>query len=777
MRSVQEDGSVETYIGIIDEIIYYNDDNGYAVAVLTTENDSISIKGIMPFINYGDQLKVVGELDDHAQYGMQLKVKYVEHVKPTDEASLYRYLASGVIKGIGEATAQLLIETFGKDVLDVIQYTPEKLLSISGIGPKKLEQIIESYREQYELRDFIIYFQNLNLSVANAMRIYRQLGYEAMQMVERNPYILAETVSGIGFKVADRIAEGMGIDRHSPYRIKAGIQYVLQQFASEGHTYMPLDMLAKRVAMTLQVVESDVAIIIRDAAMGGAVFLETQDEHQQQEMPDSAMAFHGVLSEGSSPAADHMIRVFLPAYYYAEQHVAEKLYQLVSEVQPLTLDNFDTFIERFERDKGIVLGDKQKQAIERAVASGVFTITGGPGTGKTTIINAVLEAYESQDKRIALMAPTGRAAKRMTEATRREAKTIHRVLEFQGEFEFARNETNPIEADVIIVDEISMVDIMLMYRLLDAISAGAHLILVGDADQLPSVGAGRVLDDILRSGLIPYIALDEIYRQADTSLITVNAHRINHGEMPVLNQKDKDFFFIGRSKPALILNELEALISTRLKDYYGLSPLEDIQVLAPMKNSPIGVTALNTMLQKILNPETKQKTQHQFGSMMLRDGDKVMQTKNNYNLEWTTADGEEGQGVFNGDIGFVQVIDLDARTVAVLFDGEREVIYDFPVVDELIHAYAITIHKSQGSEFRAVLMPMGFAPPMLMSRNILYTAITRARDLVILVGDKRAMGEMIKRDQELNRYSGLYDRLMRLKSISGNMIGGDDHGN
>jgi exodeoxyribonuclease V alpha subunit len=768
---MQEGDHLETYVGIIDEIIYYNDDNGYAVAVLSTEDDYISIKGVMPFINYGDQLKVVGELDDHAQYGLQLKVKYVEHVKPTDEASLYRYLASGVIKGIGESTAQLLIEAFGKEVLDIIQYAPERLLEISGIGPKKLEQITASYREQYELRDFIIYFQNLNLTVASAMRIYRQLGYEAMQMVERNPYILAEQVSGIGFKVADRIAEGMGIDRHSPYRIKAGIQFVLQQFASEGHTYMPMGMLAKRVAMTLQVMESDVAVMVRDAAMNGTIFLETPSESFNEadvhESFDSMPAQHlQQLSEQTSEAADQNIRVFLPTYYYAEQHVAEKLYQLISEAQPLSIDNFKAFIDRFESEKGIVLGLKQKEAIERAVSSGVFTITGGPGTGKTTIINAVLEAYESQDKRIALMAPTGRAAKRMTEATRREAKTIHRVLEFQGEFEFARNETNPIEADVIIVDEISMVDIILMYRLLDAVRAGAHLILVGDADQLPSVGAGRVLDDILRSGLIPFIALDEIYRQADASLITVNAHRINHGEMPLLNQKDKDFFFIGRAKPQQILNELEALVSSRLRDYYGFDPLEDIQVLAPMKNSPIGVTALNALLQQILNPESAHKAERKFGNMTLRVGDKVMQTKNNYSLEWTTVGGDEGQGVFNGDIGFVKAIDVDARTVDILFDGEKRVVYDFPIVEELIHAYAITIHKSQGSEFRAVLMPMGFAPPMLMSRNILYTAITRARDLVILVGDKRAMQEMIQRDQELNRFSGLYDRLLKLKVYS-----------
>jgi exodeoxyribonuclease V alpha subunit len=751
---------LDTYIGVVDDIIYYNEENGYAIAVLEIEDDILSIKGVMPFLTYGNRIKVVGEMDDHAQYGPQLNVKHIEHMKPTDEDELYRYLASGVITGIGEATAKVLVETFGKEVLEIIQHSPEKLLDIPGIGPKKLEQIVLSYKEQYELRDFIIYFQNLNLTINMAMKIYKTLGYQALQMVERNPFVLAEEITGIGFKVADQIAENMGIDHHSPYRIKAGIHYILQKFANEGHTYMPEALLLKRVTAELKVLAEDVKIILKEGAINGDVFLEAPLSADEDAID--------ALEKPISPLSDEgEIRVYLPAYYQAEQRIAEKLYHLIHGVTPLKQLDFNSYIASFEEKKGILLGEKQKEAIENAIKSGVFVVTGGPGTGKTTIINAILEAYELKEKKLLLVAPTGRAAKRMTEATLREAKTIHRALEFQGELEFVRKYDNPLEADVIIVDEISMVDVILMHRLLDAIKLGSHLIIVGDADQLPSVGAGRVLDDIMSSGLVPFTRLDEIYRQAETSLITVNAHKINHGEMPLLNQHDKDFFFISRPKPQQILGEIRALIDGRLSDYYGLDPLVDIQILAPMKNSPTGVKALNQLLQDILNPSQDGKPEKQSGGQIFRVGDKVMQIKNNYNLEWVTSEGEEGKGVYNGDIGFITDIDLEERHLIVCYDGDKEVTYDFVGLEELTHAFAITIHKSQGSEFKAVIMPMGFVPPMLMSRNILYTAITRAKELVILVGDKRAMQEMVARNQEMKRYSGLGERLLKLKWMTG----------
>ncbi|HSN65583.1 MAG TPA: AAA family ATPase, partial [Fusibacter sp.] len=417
--------------------------------------------------------------------------------------------------------------------------------------------------------------------------------------------------------------------------------------------------------------------------------------------------------------------------------------------------------------RGILLADRQKEAVDASLHSGVFVITGGPGTGKTTIINAIIQAYESLNKKVVLAAPTGRAAKRMTETTQRESKTIHRLLEFQGESNFQKNADNPLKTDVLIIDEISMVDIVLMYRLLDAVELGTHLILVGDSDQLPSVGPGSVLKDLLESEWVDSCRLTEIYRQSEASLIAVNAHMINKGEMPMLNKADKDFFFISKGRADDILNEIKNLVMERLPNYYNLNPMEDIQVLSPVKGSGVGVEALNDMLQNVVNPPSKKKVEKVFGKKRFREGDKVMQIKNNYNLEWTTKYAEEGKGVFNGDIGYITEIDEIERTVTILYDQEREVIYDFPTVDELVLAYAITVHKSQGSEFKAIIMPMAFIPPMLMSRNILYTAITRARELLVLVGEKRALSEMIKRTQEAKRNSGLKTRLLYYKELFG----------
>ena len=493
--------------------------------------------------------------------------------------------------------------------------------------------------------------------------------------------------------------------------------------------------------MELQVKSEDVIDQIATMTMAGSLFVE--------------------LTE------DEKTAVYLPSLYYAEQQVAHKLYELMRHTTKVKNHDIDYFLDQFEKTRGILLAELQKRAIEASLQNGVFVVTGGPGTGKTTIINAIIEAYESLEKKVLLAAPTGRAAKRMTETTQREAKTIHRLLEFQGESNFQKNETNPIKTDVLIIDEISMVDIVLMYRLLDAVELGTHLILVGDADQLPSVGPGSVLKDLLGSGWIDSIRLTEIYRQSEASLIAINAHSINRGEMPILNKADKDFFFISKSKSDEILNEIKNLVIERLPNYYNLNPMEDIQILSPVKGSGVGVEALNDMLQSVVNPPSKKKTEKVFGKKKFRIGDKVMQIKNNYNLEWTTKYAEEGKGVFNGDIGIITEIDESARTMTVLFDQEREVIYDFPTVDELVLAYAITVHKSQGSEFKAVIMPMAFVPPMLMSRNILYTAITRARELLVLVGDKRALSEMIQRTHEAKRNSGLKKRLLKYKDVLG----------
>lgn len=735
-----------TYEGVVQDIIYYNEENGYVIAVLDVVDDLLSIKGCIPFIREGDRLRVVGRIDMHAFYGEQLNVDYVEHIKPTDVEDVFKYLASGIIKGIGETTAQLMVEAFGRDALDILQTDPEKLLNIAGIGPKKLEQIVMSYKEQYELRDFIMYFQSLNISINLAMRIYKRYGHEGIVIIEGNPYILADELVGVGFKQADQIAMKMGVDFHSPFRIASGINFILNREASHGHTYCEQNHLVLRTTQELSVKADDVVMQIGSMAVAGNLHVEK------------------IVDEKTG---DEKVIVYLPSLFYAEQHVANKIYQLMANaVKSKYLDTVG-FIKEFEETRGILLADRQKEAVDASLHSGVFVITGGPGTGKTTIINAIIQAYESLNKKVVLAAPTGRAAKRMTETTQRESKTIHRLLEFQGESNFQKNADNPLKTDVLIIDEISMVDIVLMYRLLDAVELGTHLILVGDSDQLPSVGPGSVLKDLLESEWVDSCRLTEIYRQSEASLIAVNAHMINKGEMPMLNKADKDFFFISKGRADDILNEIKNLVMERLPNYYNLNPMEDIQVLSPVKGSGVGVEALNDMLQNVVNPPSKKKVEKVFGKKRFREGDKVMQIKNNYNLEWTTKYAEEGKGVFNGDIGYITEIDEIERTVTILYDQEREVIYDFPTVDELVLAYAITVHKSQGSEFKAIIMPMAFIPPMLMSRNILYTAITRARELLVLVGEKRALSEMIKRTQEAKRNSGLKTRLLYYKELFG----------
>jgi len=727
--------------GTVQEILFYNEENGYAVATLDCEDSYLTIRGIVPFIREGDGLKVVGKMDAHPVYGEQLNIRSAVRVAPKDADALFRYLASGIITGIGEATAAVIMEAFGTEALEVLKHTPERYLEISGIGPKKLEAIQAAYAEQSDMQAFIMYFQELGLSINFAMRIYKQYGLEATARVQENPYILAEEVAGIGFKQADQIALRMGVQPMAPYRIHSGILYVLRQESGSGSTYMTEAPLTARVAAELSVDADEVTFQIRDMAVVGKLNLE------------------------QSPTGE--TRIYLPALYHAEQQVAVRFFTIASHAVPIQDFDFKGFIEDFEQRRGILLGARQKEALEGILSSGVFVITGGPGTGKTTLINAVIDAYELCSKKVMLAAPTGRAAKRMTEATQREAKTIHRLLEFQGENQFGKHSESPLETDVLIIDEISMVDIILMYRLLDAVREGTHLLLVGDADQLPSVGPGTVLKDLLQSGFAPYIKLDEIYRQSEHSLIAVNAHRINHGELPTLNRQDKDFFFMERRKPEQVLNEIKGLVTQRLPDYYGFDPREDIQILSPMKNSPLGIFHLNEVLQSVLNPPEPWKREKAFGKKCLREGDKVMQIKNDYTLEWTLESGETGEGVFNGDIGRIEAIDLEMRTLTVLFDGERHVEYDFPSADALELAYAITVHKSQGSEFKAVVMPMIYGPPMLMNRNILYTAITRAKELVVLVGQKQAMADMIARNQENNRASGLTERLRFYGSLNG----------
>ncbi len=638
-----------------------------------------------------------------------------------------------------------MIQAFGDSALEIIHENPERLLEIPGIGPKKLEQIVMSYKEQYELRDFIMYFQNLNITIHMAMKIYRKFGLEAIEKIEMNPYILADEISGIGFKFADQIAQKMGIESKSPFRIASGILYILNKEASSGNSFMEKKALCLMTERELGIPSDLVDQMIAELAVKGDVHIEAYESKDNDSMSELA--------------------IYLPTLYYAEQQVALKLIKLMKMNNQTSQTFVEGFIVEYQENRGISLGVNQKIAVEKALENGVFVITGGPGTGKTTIINAVINAFEVLDKKVLLAAPTGRAAKRMTEATQRESKTIHRLLEFQGDMEFQKNDQNPLEADVVIIDEISMVDILLMYRLLDAIKEGCHLILVGDSDQLPSVGPGSVLKDVLASDFIPYVCLDEIYRQSEASLIAVNAHKINHGEPPILNKKDKDFFFITKSKADDILKEIEALVTDRLPNYYGYNAMEDLQILAPMKGTGVGIDALNTMLQNVLNPPSPEKGEKKIGYKLFRKGDKVMQIKNNYNIDWTNRFGEEGKGVFNGDIGFISMIDEVYREITVIFDQEKEVVYDYASLDELTLAYAVTVHKSQGSEFKAVIMPISYGPPMLMSKNILYTAITRARELVVLIVDKKYLNHMIRQTHEERRLSNLKGKILHFRNV------------
>lgn len=740
VEKMKSDGIGMIIEGVLTDIIYYNEENGYVIANVETLDDVFCVKGLIPFVKEGDRLRIEGAEDEHPFYGTQIQIKHVEHVKPTEKDEIFKYLSSGVITGIGEATALMIVETFGEETLSIFEKSPERLLEIPGIGSKKLEQITNSYHEAYAMRDYIIYFQKLGLSINAAMRIFRIYGLEGIAKIEKNPYLLAVEIPGFGFKQADAIAMKMGIEKHSPFRIESGILHILGKESMSGDVFSLFENIVKQVALTLQVPIEEVEHQIRNMTVNGSLFTENHLEGQ---------------------------RIYLPSLYYAEQQVAAKLIHLLQSSVSTGKISVSDFITQYERERGIKLAELQKTALAEGLKSGVFVLTGGPGTGKTTLINAMIQAYELEGKKVLLCAPTGRAAKRMTETTMREAKTIHRLLEFQGENQFAKNESEPLQGDVIIVDEISMVDIVLMYRLLDALKEGTRLVLVGDSDQLPSVGPGAVLKDVLDSGIVPHVALNEIFRQGEASLIAINAHSINKGERPLLNQPDKDFFFIARPNAKQIAEEIKTLTRYRLPEYYGFDPMEDIQILSPMKNSDSGVLALNEMLQGVVNPPKSEKNEHVFGKKKFRVGDKVMQIKNNYTLEWKTKYGEEGTGVFNGDIGRIMEIDLKERCLTVIFDGEREVLYDFPTVEELTLAYAVTVHKSQGSEFKAVIMPITYGPPMLMTRNILYTAITRAKALVVLVGDKKALYDMIDRNQEQHRKTGLKDKMKLLGEIYG----------
>ena len=726
--------------GIVEEIIFRNETNGYTVGRLNTSDGDITVVGYAHFISVEETVSLEGELIFHDKYGEQFSFTSMKTVLPSTLKGIENYLSSGLIPNIGPKTAKKIVNKFGLDSLDIIQYNPEKLKEIEGIGDKKLKKIVAAYDEQREIQDIMVYLQQYDISINNGIKIYKKYGSETINTVRANPYRLSEDVHGIGFKTADSIAKKMGVSPDSPYRIEAGLKFVIMEFASEGHCYVPKDDLIKKASKLLDADEEKIEDGVRELALKNNFYLVKNNDE---------------------------IDVYYAPYHLAENNVARKVVELSRvDFEELKV-NTDKEIENIEKESNINFAYKQKIAIKESLENGMMIITGGPGTGKTTIINAIITICENLSLSVVLGAPTGRAAKRMTETTGKEAKTLHRLLEIsfiEEELGFTKDEDSPIEADLVIIDEASMIDILLMNSLLKAINPGTRLILVGDVDQLPSVGPGNVLKDIINSGAIKVVMLDEIFRQAEESMITVNAHRINKGQSPTLNEKDKDFFFIAQKNSNDILQTLMNLIKTRLPKFYGFDSQKDIQILTPMKKGDLGIISLNKEIQQVLNPKSESKNEKQVGSEIFRVGDKIMQIKNNYKLEWKIVkDGmevEKGEGVFNGDIGYVTEIDEEEAVLKVIFDDEKCVDYDFKQIDELKLAYATTVHKSQGSEFPVVIMPISSGPPMLLTRNLFYTAITRARKLVVLVGEERFMYMMIKNNMIAKRYSSL-DRKIR----------------
>ena len=729
---------MEKLQGMVSDIVFKNEENGYTIASLANENDEITIVGCMPTLSVGESIEIEGKWVNHKIYGSQFEVQSFIPVTPSSLEGIYVYLSSGMIHGIGEKMAKRIVDKFGVDTLDIIQNTPERLTEVEGIGIKKVKQIQESYEENRELRNIIIQLSPYGITPNYCLRIYKKYKDKSLEVINKNPYRLAEEVRGIGFRIADDIASKIGIDKYSPDRIMQGILFTLNQSLGSGHTYLPKRILIEQSVKILGVEPKYVENGIMDLAYDQKIHLENMNGE---------------------------ILIYLMMYYICENGVCKEIVKLSQhETKDLHI-NIEEEIKVVEKEDEISLANNQILAVKESINNGVTIITGGPGTGKTTTINTIIKIFENNDQKVVLCAPTGRAAKRMSETSNKEAKTIHRLLEMgfatdSDELVFFKDGEDPIDADVIILDEASMVDIILMYNLLKAIKLGTRLLLVGDSDQLPSVGAGNVLKDIIDSNVIKTVRLNEIFRQARESMIVVNAHKINNGEPLFLNVKNKDFFFLRKNNNEEILNEIIGLVSERLPKFYKFDKLKDIQVLTSMRKGDLGVNNLNIELQKYLNPPNKYKQEEQFAKRTFRVGDKVMQIRNNYTKKWETEDkSDRGEGIYNGDIGYIFHIDKDKKTVFVIFDKIKIASYKYDELDEIDHSFCTTIHKSQGSEFPVVVIPIVWAPPMLLSRNLLYTAVTRAKKLVVLVGDVKYLEQMIKNNRINDRYSNLSYKL------------------
>lgn len=730
---------MEKLAGYVEHIIYRNADNGYTVLNLVNGEDEITCVGIFSTIAEGENIEATGDYTDHPTYGTQFKVVSFEEKAPEDQEAIERYLGSGAIKGIGLAMAARIVRRFKEDTFRIIEEEPERLVEVKGISERKAMEIASQVNEKRDLRQAMIFLQQFGITMNLAVKIYNKYGQEVYGILKENPYRLADDIEGVGFRTADDIAAKAGIRTDSDFRVRSGILYTLLQASGEGHTFLPQEELT---AKTSELLGIDKEIIEKN-------YMELSIDRK-------------IIMKQSGD----QVQIYSSSFYYMEANTATMLREL-----DITYDVADAEIEQrihnIEKQTGMQLDEHQVQAVKEAVRNGLLIITGGPGTGKTTTINTIIRYFEIEGMDIFLAAPTGRAAKRMSETTGFEARTIHRMLELNGGMEgsagFERNETNPLETDVVIIDEMSMVDITLMNSLLKAIAPGTRLILVGDINQLPSVGPGSVLKDIIQSEAFNVVMLTKIFRQASTSDIIVNAHKINRGEEVSLDNKSMDFFFLKRYEADIIINVVLQLVKQKLPKFVDATPY-DIQVLTPMRKGLLGVERLNGILQQYLNPPDKSKREKEHGDMVFREGDKVMQTKNNYQLEWEirTKFGltvDKGMGIFNGDMGIIIEINDFAETMTVEFDEGRKVEYSYKLLDELELAYAITIHKSQGSEYPAVVIPLLNGPSMLMNRNLLYTAVTRARKCVTLVGNDATFNQMIQNTSQQKRYSGLCDRI------------------
>ncbi len=735
-----DDGGLLRLAGTIEHVIYSNEENGYAICDLgTEENELVTITGTLPYIGEGDIVTVYGKWVHNPKYGRQFRVIRSEKQLPADKASILRYLASGTIKGIGPKTAARIVEMFGEETFEVIEHHPEWLSQVNGITSKRAHAISEEFQSKAGIRSAMLFFREA-FGAAVTVRIYQKWGSMAVDIAKNNPYLLCEEIEGIGFERADRFAANLGVSPESESRITAGVLYMLGANAAQnGHVCLPREKLvpaaARLLGVTTEAVEAAVVELLKLKKLCAVRFGEA-------------------------------VYLYDRASYDSETYIARKLVLLDRVCPVMETANIGAFLKREERESGMQYAKRQREAIAGALENGVMLLTGGPGTGKTTVVRALLHIFSGMGLRIALCAPTGRAAKRLSEATASEAKTIHRLLEYGGEegkqARFRKDERDLLEEDALIIDEASMVDNHLMHALLRAVKPGTRVVIIGDSDQLPSVGAGNVLRDLIDSARFFTVRLDEIFRQARESLIVTNAHAINRGEHPRLDVKDNDFFFMPRERDADIAATVAQLCKTRLPRTYGEMAVEGTQVICPSRKGEAGTEHLNLVLQETLNPPSPGKREHRVRDMVFRVGDRVMQTKNNYDISWEREDGSTGNGVFNGDIGIITGILPSEECMEIRFD-ERMVQYDFTMLDELELAYAVTVHKSQGSEYPIVILPLGRVPEMLLTRNLLYTAVTRAQRMVIVVGRGEVAMHMVENNRQSMRYTGLRQWLVKIE--------------